>query len=219
MPQTLPKAIKILGFLEENKVFPVTMLVVPGMSWPAADIRILKSLQDSGYELAGHGWKHQAEMIHCKRHRIHAKLISRSEAEHLSLSPEKIASIINDCYHWFESAGLNSPSLYVPPAWAMGNLSKKTLKALPFRFYETQTGIYDSDAGVFYPLPVAGYMADNRFRTQVLKVTNLICRLPFFNLFRIAIHPYDMDLPLENHLKKHLRTCRGFSNTCHLGNT
>lgn len=45
--------------------------------------------------------------------------------------------------------------------------------------YETQTGIYDADAGVFHALPITGYMADKRFRTQALKITNLISRLPF----------------------------------------
>lgn len=209
---------EILCFLKKNNVFPVTLLVVPGMSWSTADIRRLKSLQDSGYDLAGHGWKHRAQLIRSKWHRIHAMLMSRTEAEHLSLSSEKIAAIITDCYSWFETVGLSPPILYVPPAWAMGKIRKKTLKALPFRFYETQTGIYDADAGVFYTLPVTGYMADNRFRTQTLKITNLISQQAFFDVFRIAIHPYDMNLPLVNHLKKHLHSCRGFM-TCHnLGN-
>ena len=200
----------ILRFLEKINVFPATLLVVPGLPWPAKKIKELRALQDSGYEIAGHGWQHRAGCIHSRWHRLHKMLISGTEAEHLSLSSAEIAKIITGCYRWFEAAGLAPPSLYVPPAWAMGRISKKVLQTLPFRLYETQAGIYDPLTGVFHPVPLTGYMADKRLRTNALKIVNRISTLPFFHYLRIAIHPNDLNLPLADHLKTHLHRCHRF---------
>lgn len=216
MPETLPKVTEILRFLETMAVFPVTLLVVPGQPWPAKAINELKSLQAAGYELAGHGWQHQSRGFTSKWHRLHGWLISGTEAEHLYLSTGAIINIVNDCYRWFETVDLEPPTLYVPPAWAMGRISKKTLSSLPFRLYETQTGIYDAHTGIFRIMPVTGYLADTAFRTRALKITNLISRLPVFGHLRIAIHPNDLNLPLANQLKTHLRHCRQFTTYNHL---
>ncbi len=201
---------EIIRFLEKRAVFPVTLLVVPGRPWLAKHISELKSLQDSGYEMAGHGWQHAAKTVSSKWHRLHSVLISRNEAEHLSLFPLEIADIIAACHGWFETVGLDAPSLYVPPAWALGSVPKKTLKTLPFRLYETQTGVFDAFSGVFYRMPVTGYMADTPFRTKALKITNLLNRLPFFAPLRLAIHPDDLYLGLYRDLKAHLDKYRFF---------
>ncbi|MBS3757416.1 MAG: polysaccharide deacetylase family protein [Desulfobacterales bacterium] len=205
MPETLPRVMEILGFLEKAAVFPVTLLVVPGRSWPARDIKALKSLQDSGYELAGHGWQHRAGSVASKWHRLHGLLISRNEAEHLSLSARRIVDIITGCYDWFAAVGLDAPTLYVPPAWALGRVPKRVLKILPFRLYETQTGVFDAFSGVSYRMPVAGYMADTALRAKALKIINLINRLLIFAPLRIAIHPDDLYLALSRDLREHLR--------------
>lgn len=207
MPETMPQVIEIIRFLEKNAVPPVTLLVVPGRPWSEKDIKELKSLQDSGYELAGHGWRHLAKTVSSRWHRIHGLLLSRNEAEHLSLSPREIFDTIAACYCWFEAVGLRSPILYVPPAWALGRVRKRTLKTLPFRFYETQSGVYDSHTGATHRMPVTGYMADTPLRTKVLKITNLINRLSVFLApLRIAVHPDDLHLDLSRDLRVHLHT-------------
>jgi len=216
MPETLPQAMEIIGFLEKIKVFPASLLVVPGRAWPANGISALKSLQDSGYELAGHGWQHRAGNLSSTWHRLHGLLMSRNEAEHLSLSTGAVVKIISSCFHWFEAVGLAPPILYVPPAWAMGRIRKKTLKAMPFRLFETQTGVYDADTGIFHRMPVAGYMADTALRAKALKINNFINRRRVFAPLRIAVHPDDLNLPLAEDLKAHLKSCSRFIPYNHL---
>jgi hypothetical protein len=210
MPETLPKVWAIIRFLETRAVFPVTLLVVPGCQWSKNDINQLESLQADGYELAGHGWHHRVKSIASARHRLHGMLISRNEAEHLSLSTRDIADLIAECYSWFHQSGLAAPALYVPPAWAMGRIRKKELKALPFRFYETQTGIYDAARGRMVYLPVTGYMADTHLRVKALKISSLINRYFFPGPSRIAIHPDDLNLNLSQDLKVHLARVQNF---------
>ncbi len=204
MPDTLPQVLAILRFLEARAVFPATLLVVPGCQWSKNDINQLKSLQDAGYELAGHGFQHRAKRISSAWHRLHGMLISRNEAEHLSLSEDEIIHIITDSYSWFRQNSLAAPILYVPPAWAMGRIGKRKLKTLPFRLYETQAGVYDAAADRMLYLPVTGYMADTRFRVKAIRTTNLINQYVFRGPLRIAIHPQDLSLRLVRDLKNHL---------------
>lgn len=204
MPETLPQVKAIIGLLERLAVFPATLLVVPGRRWSRADIAYLKSLQADGFELAGHGWQHRAERMTSTWHRLHGLLISRNEAEHLSLSAIEIAARIHACSDWFQEAGFSHPVLYVPPAWAWGRLPQNALKVLPFRLYETQWGIFDAFAGDYMRLPVTGYMADTRFREKALKAGNCFSRRFLPGPLRIAIHPGDMGLRLAGDLKRHL---------------
>ena len=204
MPETLPQVKAIIGLLERLAVFPAALLVVPGRRWSRADIAYLKSLQAAGFELAGHGWRHRAERMTSTRHRLHGLLISRNEAEHLSLSALEIAARIHACSDWFQEAGLSQPALYVPPAWAWGVLPQEAMKVLPFRLYETQWGVFDAFAGTYMRLPVTGYMADTRFREKALRACNGFSRRFFPGPLRIAIHPQDLDLRLAGDLKRDL---------------
>ena len=114
------------------------------------------------------------------------------------------------CYDWFSSAGLEPPFLYVPPAWAMGCISEQRLKRLPYRMYETQTGIRDTTAGRFSPMPVTGYMADTPFRAAALRFFNTVNRACPSSFLRIAIHPEDIRLALAGDLRRHLRSYSRF---------
>ncbi|MGM0642781.1 MAG: polysaccharide deacetylase family protein [Thermodesulfobacteriota bacterium] len=206
MPETLDQVLETVRFLENEKVFPVTLLVTPGRQWSSFAIEEIKSLQRAGYALAGHGWLHEAERFAGFRHRLHGLLISGKEAEHLCLSPLEIEELMLRGYDWFSRAGLEPPLLYVPPAWAMGGISEKRLKRMPYQMYETQTGIRDTVTGRFYPMPVTGYMADTPFRSAALRVLNM-ANLAFpAPCIRIAIHPEDIRLPLAGDLRRHLRS-------------
>jgi predicted deacetylase len=211
MPETLHQVMETVRFLEKEKVFPATLLVTPGRQWSNAAVEELKSLQRSGYDLAGHGWRHEAERVSGFRHRLHGFLISRNEAEHLCHSSSEIETLMLRCFDWFSSAGLEPPFLYVPPAWAMGCISERRLKRLPYRMYETQTGILDTAEGWFHPMPVTGYMADTPFREATLRFLNKVNR-GFPALYtRIAIHPEDIRLALANDLRRHLRSYSRYS--------
>ncbi|MFW5908534.1 MAG: polysaccharide deacetylase family protein [Desulfosalsimonas sp.] len=210
MPETFVRVKQIIRMLEKMTVFPVALLVVPGRQWSKTDINYLKSLQAAGYELAGHGWQHRSLKKTYNWHRLHGMLISRNEAEHLSLSTKAIAERIHACFRWFDAAGLAAPTLYVPPAWAMGKMPKKLLSTMPFRLYETQWGIYNAFAGISFRMPLAGYMADTCLRAKTLKINNLINRCLFFAPLRIAIHPNDLCLPMARDLKLHLAKVHRF---------
>ncbi len=210
MPDTLPRVREIIRFLQTRNIFDFTLLIVSGKVWTRSDIEQLHFWQQEGLELAGHGRRHGIIRKTTAWHTIHGKLMSRDEAEHLSLSTEEIAEIIIDCYQWFEEAGLSPPSLYVPPAWAMGALPRRLLHTLPFAHYETLSGVYDCHTAILKRMPLTGYMADTRFRCGILHIFNTINLhlLPGFT--RIAIHPDDLRLPLKESLSSHLARFQRF---------
>ncbi|MFW5818684.1 MAG: polysaccharide deacetylase family protein [Desulfovermiculus sp.] len=204
MPSTLPQVEKVIHFLHAHKVHTYTLLIVPGKEWTGGQIAQLLTWQDSGAELAGHGWRHQISGSKGVWHTFHAQVISRNEAEHLSRTRQEIADIICRTYHWFERAGLAEPFLYVPPVWAMGSMRCKDLSQLPFEFYETLTGVFDVRSNTHRYMPLTGYMADTAIRTLCLKVINAVNLAWPVGPYRIAIHPDDLHLPLRPDLSRHL---------------
>jgi predicted deacetylase len=197
MPSNLGKTIEIICFLKKAGVQAITLLIVAGLEWRPHDIAFLEKLQSDGkVELAGHGWKHRIEGFGSLMHRLHGVLISRNEAEHLSLEANEIVELVERNHNWFQQAGLAPPALYVPPAWAMGKISRTDLRRLPFRYYETLTGVYDSSRDLAHPMAVCGYMADAWHRSVFLRTSNAINQRLFTCPLRIAIHPDDLYLEM-----------------------
>lgn len=210
MPETLSRISSIVDFLVASHITPFTLFVVPGKNWLPGHLKILQQFIRMGGELAGHGWTHHAERMGTVFHLIHGTLISRDEAEHLSLCEQEIAERITLCHAWFERKGFPSPSLYTAPAWAMGRISTSTLRSLPFDLYENQWGVYDARQARYFPLPVTGYMADTPCRIFPLKLINAMnlgLRRP---VTRLALHPEDLTLPLFKDLSRHLRRFNDF---------
>jgi len=210
MPTTLERVKRILELLANAGVPPATLLVVPGRSWTEVQLDSLRGLAHRGHPLAGHGWMHRAtEGPRTLYHRGHARLISRNEAEHLSRPSGEVSSLIRRCYSWFAQTGLPSPDLYVPPAWAMGALALKDLRALPFRRYEILRGLVDGPTGRTRWLPLAGFEADTTFRKTSLRAWNawnvLLATRTGLPL-RISIHPGDLDLLLAKDLERMVRS-------------
>ena len=201
MPETLDLVQRQLDYLDSRAIRPVTLLVVPGKPWQPSDLDTLRRWVDEGRELAGHGWSHR---IHVRRrsayHRLHAAVLSRDAGEHLSLPPRKAAQIMARNFRWFQEQGLPEPVLYVPPAWAMGSVSRRTLDRLPFRYYEFLGGVYDARARRLRLLPVMGYEADNASRAAGVTVSNAantaLSRLTGRPV-RLGLHPYDFELNLS----------------------
>lgn len=211
MPETLPRVGEILRLLRARSVSLLTLLVVPGRSWSPAQVRLLRSWQDSGIELAGHGWLHRARSVRGLRHRLHARLISRGEAEHLSLSESETDALVRRSHGWFASVGLRSPTLYVPPAWAAGRLIVHRRRTLPFSYYETLCGVYDARTNERTWMPLTGYMADTPLRTVFLRVVNPLFLHLASHVVRITLHPEDLRFPLRKDLKRHLARFQRFS--------
>lgn len=199
-PSTLDACRRTLDVLRRRGVAPVTLLVVPGTGWTGHDLDVLRSLAEQDTcRLAGHGWSHRAPEPASTYHRLHGALISRDEAEHLSRSTTELRGLVTRCAHWFDQVGLDTPAFYVPPAWAMGRLSRDDLAELPFRWYETLTGIRDARTGTFRVLPLVGYLADTVPRAWSLRVLNAVNRTAAAvtrRPLRVSIHPPDLGLHL-----------------------
>lgn len=208
MPSTLIETQKVLNFLAERGLRKVTILVVPGKNWSENDIDLLRQFQHEGHELAGHGWNHSVEKRKSLFHKLHGIFFSRMVAEHLSLSEQGIAQLITRCYNWFSGNGLQSPELYVPPAWAMGSIRRDRLRNLPFARYEYLTGVYEAQQNQFHRLPLLGYEADTHWRRTALRFSNAINlrRTRHARVCRIAIHPHDLNLLMRTDLERLLTT-------------
>ena len=179
------------------------MLVVPGRDWTARQIAVLGRWQRDGHELVGHGWHHRAAATRGWRHRLHSLLISRGVAEHLAHDANGIEALIVECHAWFVDNGLGAPDLYVPPAWAMGSISKQRLQDLPFLHYEVLLGIIDAASGRFNLLPLVGFEADTIWRALLLRLSNAVnvsVARHFGFPLRIAIHPHDLSLHMAEDL-------------------
>jgi predicted deacetylase len=202
MPETLASIRVILAGLSRRTLSPITLLVVPGKSWNLQQIAELRELKAQGVILAGHGWSHRTVSINGFRHRLHSALISQQAAEHLCLNRPQISELISRCHRWFVDHELGVPTLYVPPAWAMGPLRPEDLQRLPFRLYETLQGVYDSNAQRYIRLPLVGFEAQSPSRAPLLRLSNRL-NLSLARAdrpVRFSIHPGDLSLPLAHDL-------------------
>ncbi len=208
MPETLDPVLGIISLLDAHNLPPAPLLVSPGHSWRPEQLKTLRELSDKGHELAGHGWTHRARHIRGLGHRLHALFLSRRAAEHLALSGEELHDMIQRCFLWFPNNHLPPPTTYVPPAWGLGKLSRKTMRQLPFRYFETLTGIYDTHTDRLQTLPLIGFEADTPTRKiglAALNAANLnLARLTRRPL-RVAIHPHDLHLELADRLHRFLQ--------------
>ena len=205
MPSTLDATERIAAKLRDAGIGKVTLLVVPGTGWDDAALARLCALCDQGADLAGHGWRHRVERIRDLRHWLHSVFISRNVAEHLALDRGGVIKLMQDCHDWFIERGLPAPSLYVPPAWAMGRARRDDLDILPYRRFETLYGIYDSDARRFQRTPMIGFEADTPFRAFACRVWNRINLRSSKRPLRFSIHPGDPELLLGDDLRELIR--------------
>ena len=60
MPETRTQVTAMLARLR-LPCEAVTLLVVPGKDWQEGDLDWLRSLQNAGHPLAGHGWSHRCQ--------------------------------------------------------------------------------------------------------------------------------------------------------------
>lgn len=206
MPETLDRVEALLAMVPEPARRGTILLVVPGRDWRAADLDRVAAWQSCGLELAGHGWFHQVDQVRGWYHRWHARLVSRQAAEHLSQPRASLKTLLIRNYHWFTTHHLAPPSLYVPPAWALGALTAQDLADSPFAYVETTSGLYHTDSGHRRRLPLLGFEADTRARAVGLRLWNGCNRALASDRrpLRVALHPDDADLYLARDLRRRL---------------
>ena len=214
MPETMGRVETILRWLEERNVPPVSLLVVPGKPWTTDQIGRIRELASKGHELIAHGWYHHTKPKRLT-HRIHALLISRNVAEHLDLDSNEILDLLNRSHTWFKENDLPIPIMYVPPAWALGAISKTDLANAPFSTIETTRGILHKTNSQFllHRLPLTGYEADTPLRESFLRRWNnhQEKRALKKNLcLRVSIHPNDLELRLADQIDSQIRRITEF---------
>lgn len=202
MPETLDRVSALIERLPEPLCRGAMLLVVPGRDWRRADLARLGHWQDRGLELAGHGWTHHTDRIAGCGHWLHSRFFSRRVAEHLSLTTPALQRLLERNHHWFVQQGLVPPRLYVPPAWALGELSRADLAASPFDYVETLGGLVQCATGRRRRLPLLGFEADTPVRALALSAWNRITLALGERLGppRLALHPYDAELSLAGSL-------------------
>lgn len=206
-PSTLDRVDVLLDLCRPAAGTRVTCLVVPGLDWTPGQVDRLRAWAADGIELAGHGWVHEAVSPRSLYHRLHARVLSRDQAEHLSRTRDELVCLVGDGVSWFHRRALPRPELYVPPAWALGALSHRDLSALPYRWYEVLTGFLEGRTGRLHPTPLIGYEADTGFRRRGLRLTNRVARLlanATQRPLRIGLHPRDLELQLAEDLRRDL---------------
>lgn len=208
MPETFAAVEATMQRLQLLGVSPVTLLVVPGRSWSEVQLQRLRDWAGQGHELAAHGWQHEATRVRGLQHRLHALLLSRNTAEHLALGPQEILSLMLSASAWFAARALPPPSLYVPPAWALGPLTTQGRAQLPYRQIEVLSGLHELPGRGLRRLPLLGFEADTVPRAGFLRVWNAVqLRLaPWLRRpLRISIHPHDFELRLGASLDRLLQ--------------
>ena len=208
MPNTMTEVAEILEICFSLRIKRVTLLVVPGLDWQQEQVDQLRQWEKSDCELAAHGWVHRCSSKKSLWHHIHSLILSRNVAEHLSLKPDDITELMNKSSNWFVENGFNQPSLYVPPAWALGKISKRALQACEYSQVETITGVIFTKYGQTKRLPLVGFEADTFTRELALRFLNGVAlRIPTRKPLRISIHPYDHKLRLSEYLETVLKHC------------
>jgi len=214
-PDTLDACARLIERLRAGGIPTehVPLLVVPGRDWRTAHLDRLRGWQERGFELAAHGWSHRARCIASLGHRLHAWLLSRDAAEHLALDEEAIARLIARSHRWFADHDLPPPALYVPPAWALGPIAHRRLRALPFRYYEDLWGMLDLAHGRYRKLPLVGFEARSRGRSAPLRLWNglNVALGADARPVRVALHPGDDQGPLAGSLARILERIRSVS--------
>ena len=208
-PATFARAGHLVERLERAGIAPLTILIVPAGEWSSGAIELLRRWAASGHLLAAHGWSHRAVEQRSLFHRIHSFLLSRDAAEHLSRSRADVESIVGRSARWFGAHDLPAPALYVPPAWAAGRMSNRSLHGLGFGLIETLSGITETNTGKRRLLPLAGFEADTRFRAisvRALNTANLALARLLKRPIRIAVHPNDESLLLHRQLDAWIAT-------------
>lgn len=206
MPETLEQVASIIERVPASIRKRLMLLVVPGRAWEADQLAQLNQWQREGMVIAGHGWVHYTDNIHTLYHRLHAALVSRRVAEHLSLTPHEELSLMRRNREWFGYQGMAVSDWYVAPAWAFGRLPASARGRSGYRFFESTFGVYDAARASFHWMPMLGYEADTRWRRHAVRCWNGINRLlARWRPARLVIHPDDFRLYLADDLFRDLK--------------
>jgi uncharacterized protein len=209
-PRSLDSCEALVELLVAAGVSEIAILVIPAGSWSVSQLHTLRRWGREGHLLGLHGWSHRSVAPRSIYHRLHSAVFSRDVAEHLGRPRSEVLGLVQRGVRWFDEVGLEPPRLYVPPAWALGEMRARDFHRTSIRWVETFTGIYDVETRRHRLLPLAGFEADTTMRAWSLRASNranALAALATHRPLRVAVHPHDLELRLASDLRKLIGAC------------
>ena len=208
---------KMAPILEELKDLagaPFSVLVIPDTEKAPSDTvegfkSTLRKLKADGFELALHGYKHQAEF---SQGRSYAGLIgmnlTNGEAEFAGLSEFESSRLLHAGLDaWKELFGEDGkPAAFIPPTWYSNKFLPSQVHAEKM-LYEDRYALVTAK-GKRYASPVASFAGiPNFLQKTAFKFGEIILKIPV-GLPRIALHPVDFP-QREKNIHNLIRTALG----------
>ena len=208
---------KVAPILEELKDLagrPFSVLVIPDTEKAPSDMvkgfrEMLQKLKADGFELALHGYKHQAEF---SQGRSYAGLIGMNltggEAEFAGLSEFESSRLLHAGLDaWKELIGsTEKPTAFIPPTWYSNNFLCKQVRKLGILF-EDRFSITTMRGNRYASLVTSFAGIPDFLIKPAFKFGELILKIPV-GLPRIALHPVDFPTR-EWEVRDILRTALG----------
>ncbi len=175
--------------------------VIPGERWPGDKFETIRSMLNSGHELAQHGYLHSVSGG--KRtlwSHVHGAFFSGNTAEHLAFDRKNLLMRLRQGRDFLSAMG--PVHWYVPPAWAMGPLEPADLRCLEIDVVETFWGFQSINSNKKLIAPVLGFQATDRVRQLFLLLWNKLNVGLQSEYCRIAYHPEDFTSHMERRAKE-----------------
>jgi predicted deacetylase len=212
-PATLDDCVNTLAFLDDLRLGPVALLVVPdyhGLGRADRDRRFTAFIESRilrGDEIVLHGFRH-ADMAPPgtgMRDWLERRLYTDGEGEFSRLDFDTARTRILRGLSVLRAAGWH-PDGFVAPAWLISEGTRAALDALPLQYYSTRDAvvILESDRKISAPsLVVSTRAAWRRAASHIWNQAISRCRSTQ-PILRVALHPRDLRYPAIERLWRNL---------------
>jgi predicted deacetylase len=212
-PATLDECANALAFLDDLRLGPVALLVVPdyhGLGRADRDDRFAAFIESRilrGDEIVLHGYRHidLAPPARCIREWLTRRVYTDSEGEFSQLDFETARTRILRGLVVLRSAGWH-PTGFVAPAWLMSTPALSALEETPLRYCATREAVVVLQSGHRIPAPSLVISARSVWRRALSPVWNqaLLARHASSRVVRAALHPADLRYPAMEQLWRRL---------------
>lgn len=203
-PATLDDCIRTLAFLDELRLGPVALLVVPdyhGLGRVDRDARFASFIESRilcGDEIVLHGFHHQdtADFGNGVYDWLERRVYTAGEGEFACLDIKTARRRLLRGLCVLRSAGWQ-PSGFVAPAWLMSQGTLCALDDLPLRYFATRDSVVVLKSGVRIAAPSFVVSTRAVWRRTASQVWNQALLLRHANdaVIRVALHPADLRYP------------------------
>ena len=203
-PSTLGDCMNTLAFLDDLKLGPVALLIVPdyhGLGRADRDDRFAMFIESRilrGDEIVLHGYRHTAAVARPRGLRdwlTHRSFANRS-SEFSGLDFEAARTRILRGLVVLRSAGWH-PTGFVPPAWLMSAPMLSALEESPLQYCATRDHIAVLRSGHLIPAPNLNLSARSGWRRAIAPIWNpsLLDEHSTSRVVRASVHPADLLCP------------------------